>query len=324
MNARLLDLEWRSAWGDLPGGERPHWLDAPTTASHHEPGPAAAPGPRHEPPLGLRACGITVRAGGATLLTAVDLHLPAGEVGVLLGPNGAGKSTLLSVLAGLRRPDAGAVDLDGVPLAGLPPDDLACRRALLAQDTSVAFDFAARELVELGRHPHRFHPAPDEAGIVDTAMAWADVGHLTLRRVQGLSGGERARVQLARALAQVWQARPNGASRWLLLDEPTAALDLRHQHETLDTVRRWARGQGVGVLAVLHDLNLALRYADRVWVLHHGRLQASGAPARVLTPALLRHVWQVQAQPVLGADGCPQLLVGAATDRSNTPSGRTT
>ncbi|MBA4261198.1 MAG: heme ABC transporter ATP-binding protein [Comamonadaceae bacterium] len=272
----------------------------------------------------MGARGITVRADTAVLLQGLDLHLSAGEVGVLLGPNGAGKSTLLSVLAGLRRPDAGQVWLDGAPLADLDPQALACRRALLAQDSAVAFDFHARELVELGRYPHRLQPAADEASIADSAMACADVGHLATRSVLGLSGGERARVQLARALAQVWHARPDGASRWLLLDEPTAALDLRHQHETLATVRRWAREQGVGVLAVLHDLNLALRYADRVWVLDHGRLQASGAPAQVLTPALLRRVWQVQAQPVRDADGCPQLLVGAVTavDSSHTRLGR--
>lgn len=259
---------------------------------------------------GLTAQGILVTAGGALLVHDVDLHLPAGEVGVLLGPNGAGKSTLLSVLAGLRRPQAGHVSMDGRPLEDLSPQVVACRRAMLAQDTAVAFDFRVRELVELGRHPHRLQPSRDESGIVDLAMACADVTHLAQRNVQGLSGGERARVQLARALAQVWEAPADGASRWLLLDEPTAALDLRHQHETLATVRRWAKEQGVGVLAVLHDLNLALRYADRVWVLDRGRLQASGRPARVLTPALLRQVWQVHAQPVRDEQGCPQLLVG--------------
>lgn len=257
---------------------------------------------------GLCARGITVRVANDVLLQDVSLHLPAGEVGVLLGPNGAGKSTLLSVLAGLRTPDAGQVWMDSQPMATLGTDALARCRALLAQDSSVAFDFQAHELVDMGRYPHRLAPAANEAEIARLALAAADVSHLAQRSVQGLSGGERARVQLARALAQVWDAPPGGASRWLLLDEPTAALDLRHQHETLSTVRRWAREQGVGVIAVLHDLNLALRYADRVWVLDHGRMQASGRPAEVLTPALLHRIWQVQAQPVADADGCPQLL----------------
>lgn len=258
----------------------------------------------------LTAHGLQVMAGSALLIHDVDLGLRAGEVGILLGPNGAGKSTLLSVLAGLRRPHAGQVLMDGLPLVERPAEQLARHRAMLAQDTSVVFDFKVRELVELGRYPHRRHPCADEDGIVAQAMACADVSHLTDRSVQALSGGERARVQLARALAQVWEAPGDGASRWLMLDEPTAALDLRHQHEILSTVRRWAKEQGVGVLAVLHDLNLALRYADQVWVLDHGRMQATGRPDEVLTPQLLRQVWQVEAQPVLDARGCPQLLVG--------------
>lgn len=281
-------------------------------------------------PTGLQAQGVTVRAGSAVLLQAVDLHLPGGQVGVLLGPNGAGKSTLLSVLAGLRRPDEGKVWLDDQDLARTEAQELAPRRALLLQDSAVAFDFLARELVELGRYPHRRRPSHEEAMIVQDALEAADVAHLAHRRVQGLSGGERARVQLARALAQIARPPPDGRPRWLLLDEPTAALDLRHQHDTLATVRRWAGQEGVGVLAVLHDLNLALRYADHVWVLDHGRLQASGPPAAVLTPALLQRVWQVRAHPVCDADGCLQLMVSAqgrcrgSTAQSLEPSKRST
>lgn len=305
MNARLRDPDWHSAWvGGQPDGLALQWLDTLDDEGDGAALPMATTG------SGLTAQGVLVTAGPALLVHDVDLHLSAGEVGVLLGPNGAGKSTLLSVLAGLRQPQAGEVRVDGRPLAWIPAQDLACRRAMLSQDTMVAFDFQVRELVELGRHPHRLHPAADEESIVNQAMACADVTHLAGRTVQGLSGGERARVQLARALAQVWEPPADGASRWLLLDEPTAALDLRHQHETLSVVRRWAKEQGVGVLAVLHDLNLALRYADRVWVLDHGRLQATGRPARVLTAALLRQVWQVRAQPVRDEQGCPQLLVG--------------
>ena len=277
-------------------------MSPPTQARSSAPGPADT---------GLWAQGVTVRAGASVLLHEVDLHLPGGEVGVLLGPNGAGKSTLLSVLAGLHRPDEGAVWLDDQDLAQTTAQELAPRRALLLQDSAVAFDFLARDLVELGRYPHRLSPSREEAVIVRDALEAADVAHLAHRRVQGLSGGERARVQLARALAQIGRPPPDGRPRWLLLDEPTAALDLRHQHDTLATVRRWARQEGVGVLAVLHDLNLALRYADRVWVLDHGRLQASGPPAEVLTPALLQRVWQVRARSVQDEDGCLQLMVSA-------------
>lgn len=262
----------------------------------------------------LHADDIGVRVGGAQLLDGVSLRLSPGEVGAVLGPNGAGKSTLLSALAGLRLPDVGQVVLGGRPLPSLAAATLALERAVLPQDTGVAFDFSVRDVVELGRYPHRMAPARNEAGIVQAAMALTGVGHLAGRALNSLSGGERARAQLARVLAQIWHPLPDGRPRWLLLDEPTAALDLRHQHATMATVRRWARGQGVGVLAVLHDPNLALRYADRVWVLDGGRLQASGTPAQTLTPALLQRVWGVRARPVVDADGCVQLLMAPGED----------
>lgn len=314
MNARLRDPEWREAWAHTSPGEQPHWLDA-------EAEPETAPQRPADGTQALRAERTGVCIGSSRLLDAVDLTLRPGEVGAVLGPNGAGKSTLLSVLAGLRKPGEGQVWLGERSLADIAPDALALERAVLPQDSGVAFDFSVQDVVELGRYPHRLNPTSDEAGIVRAAMALTDVGHLAHRAIKSLSGGERARAQLARVLAQIWHPLPDGRPRWLLLDEPTAALDLRHQHETLATVRRWAREQGVGVLAVLHDLNLALRYADRVWVLDHGRLQASGAPAQVLTPALLQRVWQVQARTVCDADGCPQLLVGGPTDTRD--SGRT-
>lgn len=307
MNARLRDPEWREAWAHTGPGERPHWLDA---GAEPEPEPPPAPDRPAAGAPSLRAERTGVCIGSSRLLDAVDLTLRPGEVGAVLGPNGAGKSTLLSVLAGLRKPGEGQVWLGERSLADIAPDALALERAVLPQDSGVAFDFSVQDVVELGRYPHRRNPTPDEAGIVRAAMALTDVGHLAHRAINSLSGGERARAQLARVLAQIWHPLPDGRPRWLLLDEPTAALDLRHQHDTLATVRRWAREQGVGVLAVLHDLNLALRYTDRVWVLDHGRLAASGPPARVLTPALLQQVWQVQARAVHDADACPQLLVG--------------
>lgn len=276
--------------------------------------PAGPPWPTGAAP-GLVAQGVGVRVGASLLLQDVDLALAPGEVGAVLGPNGAGKSTLLSVLAGLRTPSTGQVWLGGVPLAGQDLSALARYRAVMSQDTAVAFDFTAREVVELGRYPHRLRPSRHEAGIVSAALALTDVQHLAERPVAGLSGGERARVQLARVLAQIWEWLPGEPARWVLLDEPTAALDLRHQHETLSVVREWARLQGVGVLTVLHDPNLALRYADRVWVLERGRLRASGLPQAVLSPELLHAVWGVRAQPVHDADGCPQLLI-APTKRS--------
>jgi iron complex transport system ATP-binding protein len=258
---------------------------------------------------GLQAGAVSVHMGASTLLQGVDLSLAPGEVGAILGPNGAGKSTLLSVLAGLRAPDAGEVWLNGQAVQVAQVHTLARHRAVLPQETAVAFDFRVREVVELGRYPHRLKPSRLEATIVQAAMQATGVAAMADRAVASLSGGERARVQLARVMAQIWEPGADGAPRWLMLDEPTAALDLRHQHDTLGTVQRWARDQGVGVIAVLHDLNLALRYADRVWVLDGGVLQASGHPARVLEPALVQRVWQVQASTVRAGDGVTQLLI---------------
>lgn len=315
MSERLHDPAWRNACCEVPAGECAHWMecegasDADTLAR-----PSMAPGakaPASAADQGLVAHRIGVRAGDSTLLQGVDLLMKSGEVGAILGPNGAGKSTLLSVLAGLRAPDTGAVSLNGQPLTVDGLHRVARHRAVLPQDTAVAFDFTVQEVVELGRYPHRLQPSRQEAEIVQAAMHATGVNALAHRPVGSLSGGERARAQLARVMAQIWEAPPDDAARWLLLDEPTAALDLRHQHTTLTTVRQWAREQGVGVLAVLHDLNLALRYADRVWVLDHGQLQASGAPADVLRPTLVQRVWQVQAGTVRGADGVDQLLISA-------------
>lgn len=315
MTERLRDPAWRNACCDVPPGECAHWMeseDASDVDALERPAMTpVAKVPASSQGHGLVAKRIGARAGGSALLQGVDLLLRSGEVGAILGPNGAGKSTLLAVLAGLRTPDTGAVWLNGQPLRIDALHRVAQHRAVLPQDTSVAFDFTVQEVVELGRYPHRLQPSRQEAEIVQAAMAATGVSALAHRPVGSLSGGERARAQLARVMAQIWEAPADGAPRWLLLDEPTAALDLRHQHTILSTVRRWARDQGVGVLAVLHDLNLALRYTDQVWVLDRGRLQVSGAPAKALTPALVQRVWQVQATPVRSADGVSQLLIAA-------------
>ena len=281
----------------------------------------------------LEAVGVSVAVPGKTLLQAASARFAAGQLTVILGPNGAGKSTLMSVLTGQRQPGGGQVWLAGQTLADYAPAELARLRACVAQETQVAFESTVREVVELGRYPHRRQPSRHEAAIAFEAMQATAVDHLQHRALNTLSGGEKARVHLARALAQVWepvasptgepacaaQGRPKQAQpprgaesytpvserggyipRWLLLDEPTAALDLQHQHRMLQLARRWACEQGVGVVAVLHDLNLALRYSDRCVLLQGGRVVASGVTAEVLTPACIRQVWDVLAHPVPG------------------------
>ena len=236
-------------------------------------------------------------------LATVDVQIAAGRFTAILGPNGAGKSTLMSMLVGERVPQCGQVLLDGHPLASHGMASLAQRRSVMPQDCSVAFDFTAQEVVELGRYPHRNQPAANEEQIVAEAMALTGVDHLAQRSINTLSGGERARTHLARALAQIWLPPVDGSARWLLLDEPTAALDLAHQHHAMRLLRQWAHEQGAGVVAVIHDLNLALRYADDVLVLggeagvHHGPV------LDVLQPELVRRVWGVQCDPVRSSDG---------------------
>ena len=253
-----------------------------------------------------------VQAGAATgrktLLAGLSARFEPGRVTAILGPNGAGKSTLLSLLAGSRRAVAGEVRLDGRPLAAHGAAQLAMRRALMAQQGQVAFEFTAREVVQLGRYPHRRRPARDEAGIVQRALEATAADGLAGQVFATLSGGEKARVQLARALAQVWEPAPGGAARWLLLDEPTAALDLAHQHQSMRLARDWAHAEGADVVAVLHDVNLALRYADDALLLAGGRCCAFGPVAEVLEAGRISRVWQLPCDAVTGPGGVPQFL----------------
>nr|WP_228484870.1 heme ABC transporter ATP-binding protein [Microbacterium cremeum] len=237
----------------------------------------------------LEARNVTVTPAGspAPVLTDASIQVHAGELHALIGPNGAGKSTLFGVLAGDTTPDAGTVELDGAALRGIPPRALARLRAVLLQQNTVSFPFTVAEVVRMGRAPWARTPAEDDDdAAVTQALALTDLTAFADRGVTSLSGGERARAALARVLAQACDV--------LLLDEPTAALDLRHQEDVLRIARARAR-EGAAVAVVLHDLNAALRVADRVTLLAHGRVVASGAPAAVLTGAAIEEVY---GQPV--------------------------
>ncbi|MGW5571057.1 heme ABC transporter ATP-binding protein [Nocardia thailandica] len=245
----------------------------------------------------LRAAGVGVRRGERTVLDGVDFQVAAGEIVALVGPNGAGKSTLLAALAGDLDISAGTVKLEGHALTHWTPGDMARRRAVLPQSHTVGFPFTAREVVAMGRSPWLRTPAADrDDELIAAALAATDVTHLAGRPFPSLSGGERARVALARVLAQ--------DTATLLLDEPTAALDLGHQEAVLRLAAQRARG-GAAVVVVVHDLGVAAAYADRVTVLDAGRVAADGPPRQVLTPALLsrvyRHPVDVFDHPVTGA-----------------------
>ncbi|WP_460801732.1 heme ABC transporter ATP-binding protein [Nocardioides pacificus] len=234
--------------------------------------------------MALSARGVGVVLGGAPILRDVDLDVRTGEVLALVGPNGAGKSTLLSVLSGDTVPTTGSVDLGGTPLARHSARDLARERAVLLQKQGLSFGFRAHEVVRMGRTPwHRTTRADDDDVVVDAAMESGDVTHLAERLFPTLSGGEQARTSFARLLAQ--------EAPVMLLDEPTAALDIKHQEQLLEVARTSARA-GAAVVVVLHDLSLAAAHADRVCVLSHGHVRACGPPADVLTGPLLSEVYQ--------------------------------
>ncbi|MCZ9352090.1 heme ABC transporter ATP-binding protein [Streptomyces mutabilis] len=246
------------------------------------PPPPAAPGD-----VLAEAEGVRVRLGGRPVLDGVDVTVRAGEVLALVGPNGAGKSTLLGVLAADVPAVEGGVRVHGRPVADWTAPELALRRAVLPQSASLSFPFPVEEVVRMGRAPWAGTDLADEDdAAVAEAMARTEVTGFAGRPFSALSGGERARVALARVLAQ--------RSPLLLLDEPTAALDLRHQELVLRLCRERAR-EGDAVVVVLHDLALAAAYADRVAVLRAGRIAADGPPARVFSEELLSDVYD---QPV--------------------------
>ncbi|EWC40733.1 hemin ABC transporter ATP-binding protein [Stutzerimonas stutzeri KOS6] len=220
---------------------------------------------------------LVVCRGTRRVLQGVSLELHPGQVFGVLGPNGAGKSTLLGALSGELECYAGNVSLHGRPLRDWPDMQRARCLAVLPQSSTLGFAFRVADVVAMGRLPHRSGREAD-AGIVGAALAAADASHLASRSYLSLSGGERQRVHLARVLAQLW---PGGSDQVLLLDEPTSMLDPAHQHSILLAIRRFAE-QGCAVLVILHDLNLAARYCDRLLLLKDGIPQAAGAPAEVL------------------------------------------
>lgn len=239
--------------------------------------------------MAITASGIAVTLGGKPILQEVDAQIRPGEVLGLIGPNGAGKTTLLRVLAALLTPERGSVDYDGASVRELGRAALARRVAFLAQGGEAPPALSVEALVGLGRLPHRrpFTEAGDaERQAIARALSLCDVSGFAGRAVGTLSGGERRRVLLARALAV--------EAPYLLADEPLAGLDPQHQLDTLQLLRRIS-GDGTGVVVVLHDLTLAARFCDRLLLLDHGRRIADGSPADVLDNIRLAQVFGIQA-----------------------------
>jgi len=236
----------------------------------------------------LAARHVTVKAGNMALLQHISLEIAPGEIVAVVGPNGAGKSTLLNVLAGDFPATAGCIHYAGTPLEELAIEERARLRSVVAAPPQVAFDFSVADVVAMGwLYGKRFGQETRCQALTQVLEQSAAV-HLAQRTFATLSSGEQQRAQFARALLQLWRA--DSEPRWLLLDEPTANLDIAHGVRMLDAVRRQAEN-GVGVLAVLHDLNLAVRYAHRVLILQAGRAVACGAPDEVFASELLSRVY---------------------------------
>ncbi|MGW3524532.1 heme ABC transporter ATP-binding protein [Streptomyces olivaceus] len=260
----------------------PARLAASLVPARPAPPPPASPGE-----VLAEAEALRVLLGGRPVLDGVDVRVRAGEVLALVGPNGAGKSTLLGALAADVPAAEGVVRVHGRPVSAWSAPELALRRAVLPQSASLSFPFPVEEVVRMGRAPWAGGDEADEDdAVVADAMSRTAVTGFAGRPFSALSGGERARVALARVLAQ--------RAPLLLLDEPTAALDLRHQELVLRLCRERARA-GDAVVVVLHDLALAAAYADRVAVLRAGRVAADGPPAEVFAEELLSEVYD---QPV--------------------------
>lgn len=235
---------------------------------------------------------ITVSIGKRDLVQSISLEIAPGMVTVLIGPNGAGKSTLLRTVTGEHKPATGTIAVDNKPLDQWSPRAMAKCRAVVEQHSRLSFSFPVLDVVLMGRTPHlEGGESRRDLDIAWAAMEKAGVAHLAEQSYTTLSGGERQRVDLARALTQIWEATADN-NRYLLLDEPTASLDIAHQHETLKLAREIA-AQDVGVFVVLHDLNLAAQYADRVVILQGGCCLAKGQPADVLTAEIIEHAFSV-------------------------------
>ncbi len=245
----------------------------------------------------LSARNVTLRVGAKALLNEANFALEPGQLCGVVGLNGAGKSTLLRCLAGDLAATEGSVELDGRALQTWGRRERAQRVAVLSQELQVDFPLSVYEVVLLGRAPHvRFRESKRDYEIAMETLTSLGMEDLAEREYPSLSGGEKQRVQLARVLAQLWRDEHEtvAQSRYLLLDEPTSSLDLIHQHRVMQIVLGIA-AHGVGVLIILHDLNLASRYTRQLVVLKAGRIIANGATREVLQPELVREAFGVRA-----------------------------
>lgn len=254
----------------------------------------------------LNARNLTYSIHGQRLTDNVSLHFPGGEIVAILGPNGAGKSTLLRQLTGYLKPDSGSCSLLGKPLGQWSSAELARVRAVMRQNNHMAFPFSVREVIQMGRHPHGTRSGQKDES--EQIMILCGCDELANRDYRQLSGGEQQRVQMARLLVQLWD--PELSPKWLFLDEPTSALDIHHQQQLFRQLRRLVHERQFNVCCVLHDLNLAARYADRIVLLEKGRVVANGSPQEVLTEPALSKLYRAEIAVIDDpAEGLPLVML---------------
>lgn len=237
----------------------------------------------------------------APVLRGVSVSVRPGEIVGILGPNGSGKTTLLKVLAGLLRPQSGRVLLDGRPIASLARRAIARRMSVVPQETHLAFDYSVLEVVLMGRYPHlgAFElEGPRDLAAARAALALTGTTAFERRPFESLSGGEKQRVIIASALSQLDDGGRGATGAYILLDEPTASLDLRYQLEVVALLKRLHVERQPGILVSIHDLNLAAALCERLVLLRDGRVLADGPTRDVLTPAHIRELYHVEAEVI--------------------------
>lgn len=236
---------------------------------------------------------VSISYSGRSIIKNINLTIPKGKITVILGANGCGKSTLLKGMAGLLKPDRGQVMLNGEDVYALPRMKLAKYLAILTQKPSVSEEMVVADLIKLGRHPyHRMFKkkTEEDAKCINQAIEYAQVSDFVDRRISTLSGGQQQRVWIAMALAQ--------KTPWLFLDEPTTYLDLNNQISILNLLKRLNRKNGLSIIMVLHDINLACRYSDNIILIKNGNIHSQGSPESVISSASIRHVFDLYCDVV--------------------------